>query len=86
MGKKDAYEFDYLDDDFRFADQINDALFHGEQIVKAQELEPAVAQSVYLGKDKKKKGVKAVVDKARIWRGNQRTAGGSGKCKDTGGL
>lgn len=69
MGKKDAYEFDYLDDDLRFADQINGALFHGEQIIKAQELEPAEAQSVYLGKDKKKKGVKAVVDKARIWRG-----------------
>lgn len=31
MGKKDEYQFNYLDDDFRFADQINGALFHGEQ-------------------------------------------------------
>lgn len=71
MGKKDEYQFDYLDDDFRFADQINGALFHGEQIVKAQELEPAEAQSVYLGKDKKEKGMKALVDKVRIWRGQK---------------
>ncbi len=28
MGKKDEYQFDYLDDDGRFADQINGALFN----------------------------------------------------------
>lgn len=71
MGKKDEYQFDYLDDDFRFADQINGALFHGEQIVKAEELEPAEAQSVFLEIDRKNKGIKTVVDKARIWRGQK---------------
>ena len=28
MGKKDEYQFDYLDDNRRFADQINGALFN----------------------------------------------------------
>lgn len=36
MGKKDEYQFDYLDDNSRFADQINGALFHGRQIVKPE--------------------------------------------------
>lgn len=39
MGKKDEYQFD-LDDDKRFADQINGALFNGRQIVKPEELGP----------------------------------------------
>lgn len=71
MGMKDEYQFDYLDDDFRFADQINGALFHGKQVVKAEELEPTEAQSIFLGTDGKKKGIKTVVDKARIWRGQK---------------
>lgn len=29
MGRSDEYQFDYLDDNNRFADQINGALFHG---------------------------------------------------------
>ena len=31
MGKKDDYQFDYLDDNSRFADQINGALFNGRK-------------------------------------------------------
>ena len=31
MGSKDEYLFDYLDDDARFAEQINGAFFHGEK-------------------------------------------------------
>ena len=50
MGKADEYQFDYLEDNYRFADQVNGALFQGRQIVKPDELEPAEAQSVYLGK------------------------------------
>lgn len=46
MGKKDDYQFDYLDDNVRFADQINGALFSGRQIVKAEELEPEEPQIV----------------------------------------
>lgn len=51
MGKKDEYQFDYLDDDRRFADQVNGALFHGKQVVRPDELEPVDAQSVFLGKE-----------------------------------
>ena len=46
MGKKDDYQFDYLDDNKRFADQINGALFNGRQIVKAEELETEDSQIV----------------------------------------
>ena len=64
MGKKDEYQFDYLDDNNRFADQINGALFQGRQVVKPDELEPAPAQSVYLGKEAgRRENFKAIVDK-----------------------
>lgn len=70
MGKTDEYQFDYLDDNERFADQVNGALFRGRQVVKPGELEPADAQAVYLGKEASaRKDFKAVVDKARLWRG-----------------
>ena len=36
MGKKDVYQFDYLDDNERFADQVNGALFQGRQVVKVK--------------------------------------------------
>ena len=45
MGKKDEYQYDYLDDNERFADQVNGALFGGRQIIKPDELEPADAQA-----------------------------------------
>ena len=70
MGKSDEYQFDYLDDNERFADQVNGALFKGRQVVKPRELEPVDAQVVYLGKEAgARKDVRAVVDKARMWRG-----------------
>lgn len=31
MGRTDEYQFDYLDDNARFADQVNGALFQGKQ-------------------------------------------------------
>ena len=46
MGKKDDYQFDYLDDAKRFADQINGALFGGKQVVRPEELEAAEPQMV----------------------------------------
>ena len=49
MGKKDEYQFDYLDDNRRFADQINGALFNGRQVVKPEELEPDEPQIVSTG-------------------------------------
>ncbi len=70
MGRIDEYQFDYLDDNSRFADQINGALFHGRQVVKPEELKPVDGQVVYLGREAgKRKNYKAVADKVRIWRG-----------------
>ncbi len=71
MGRADDYQFDYLDDNIRFADQVNGALFHGRQVVKPEELEPADAQFVYLGKEEdKNRNFKVIVDKIRLWRGS----------------
>lgn len=70
MGKKDEYQFDYLDDNHRFADQVNGALFQGRQVVKPEELEPADAQFVYLGKEAgARKNFRAIVDRACMWKG-----------------
>ena len=71
MGKKDEYKFDYLDDNRRFADQINGALFNGRQIVKPEELEPDEAQTVSTGQEAGTGNVKTVVDKVRIWKGKR---------------
>lgn len=59
MGKLDEYHFDYLDDNSRFADQINGALFRGRQIVRQEELEPA---EVMENEEKKYDMCKAFVD------------------------
>lgn len=59
MGKLDEYHFDYLDDNGRFADQINGALFRGRQIVRPEELEPA---EVMENEEKKYDMCKAFVD------------------------
>lgn len=70
MGKKDDYQYDYLDNYERFADQVNGALFGGRQVVKPDELEPADAQAVYLGNESGvRKEYKNITDIARIWRG-----------------
>ena len=75
MGKKDAYQFDYLDDNKRFADQINGALFGGKQVVKPEELEPEDSQIVSVGLStaltRRTGNAKTIVDKARIWKGTR---------------
>lgn len=71
MGKKDMYQFDYLDDNRRFADQINGALFNGRQVVKPEELEPDETQTVSIGEGPERESVKTVVDKVRIWKGKK---------------
>lgn len=71
MGRADEYQFDYLEDNHRFADQVNGALFGGQQVVKPDELEPAEPQAVFLGKESgARENFKAIVDKARMWRGS----------------
>lgn len=70
MGKADEYQYDYLDNNDRFADQVNGALFKGRQVVKPDELEPVDAQAVYLGKEAgRRENYKAIVDKTRMWKG-----------------
>ncbi len=76
MGKKDDYQFDYLDDNVRFADQINGALFNGKQVVKPEELALEDSQNVSVINvdktgEKRPGSIKTVVDKARIWRGRK---------------
>lgn len=71
MGKKDEYQFDYLDDNRRFADQINGALFNGRQVIKPEELEPDESQTVITGENTGAGTVKTVVDKVRIWKGKK---------------
>ena len=71
MGTKDEYQFDYLDDNERFADQINGALFDGRQVVKPEELESEEAQTVVPGKRGGTENIKTVVDKVRIWKGKK---------------
>ncbi len=44
MGKPDEYYYDYLDDNDRFADQMNGALFQGEQVVSPDELEEELSE------------------------------------------
>lgn len=69
MGKADEYQFDYLENNYRFADLVNGALFDGRQIVNPDELEPADTQIVYLGQEAgTRKNYKAIVDKTRIWK------------------
>lgn len=71
MGKKDEYQFDYLDDNRRFADQINGALFNGRQVVKPEQLEPDESQTVSTGEEAGAGSAKTVVDKVRIWKGKK---------------
>lgn len=71
MGKKDDYQFDYLDDDKRFADQINGALFHGRQIVRPEELEAEDSETVIPGEQIGTGSIKTIVDKVRIWKGKK---------------
>ena len=70
MGKQDEYFYNYLDDNNRFADQMNGALFKGKQVVKPEDLKPADVQAVYLGKEAgARENYKTMADKARMWHG-----------------
>ena len=72
MGKQDDYQSVYLDDDRRFADQINGALFGGRQVVKSEELEREDTQAVNLEeKGKTGRTARTIVDKSRLWRGRK---------------
>lgn len=67
MGRKDYAERDYFNDEHRFADLFNGALFQGEEFIKADELEEADPDIVFC-MEKKKKGI-LIQDKIRKWKG-----------------
>lgn len=68
MGKKDLFQYDYLDDNERFADQVNGALFEGRPVIKPEELEPVDAKVVYLGKEAGRREIlHTIADKTRMW-------------------
>ena len=67
IGQKDLYESDFYEDKARFADAFNGALFGGEKIVKAEELEEA--DSVIVSLQNRKAGKKVICDKIRKWKG-----------------
>lgn len=71
MGKKDDYQFDYLDDNRRFADQINGALFSGKQVIKPEELESEDSQIVSTAVKAEAGSIKTIVDKVRVWKGRK---------------
>ena len=48
MGRADEYQFDYLDDNSRFADQVNGVLFQGRQVVKPTSRSCLVSLSILL--------------------------------------
>ncbi len=64
MGRKDEYQLDYLDDNRRFADQINGALFGGKQIVRPEELETEDSQTAGAVPKSGAGNTRTIVDKA----------------------
>ncbi len=66
MGKEDVYESDYLENAAVFADLVNGVLYHGEQVVKPQELreQDGELKSASDGVVRK-----VVQDKVRLWSG-----------------
>ena len=67
MGQKDAWQSDYFDSNIRFADAYNGIFFHGEEIIKPEELEPC--DSVFIQNFQNQNTVKVICDKVRKWKG-----------------
>ena len=71
MGKKDLWQSDYFDDDVRFADLYNGALFEGRTIIKPEELESCDSVMVHHFENRSSK--KIICDKIRKWKGKYLT-------------
>lgn len=67
MGKKDLWQSDYFSDKGRFADIFNGALFEGEQVMKAEELEEIDPRLVHHLENKEV--INVIRDKAFKWKG-----------------
>lgn len=66
MGQADIYENDYLDNNRRFADLANNVLYHGRQVIPADELEDVDTELLYAEDNEAKKTIR---DKVKLWRG-----------------
>ena len=66
MGKEDVYESDYLENAAVFADLVNGVLYHGEQVVKPQELREQDGELKSASDGVVRKVVR---DKVRLWSG-----------------
>ena len=67
MGQKDLAQNDYFNDKVRFADVCNGVLFHGEAVIKPEELQESVSDIVY--KEEAGKRRKIIPDKVWTWKG-----------------
>lgn len=66
MGKEDVYESDYFENAEIFADLVNGVLYHGEQVVKPEELKEQDGElRSILGQNVRK----TIRDKVRLWNG-----------------
>ena len=67
MGQEDLYQSDFYEDNNRFSDVFNGVLFHGEDVMKPEELE--TEDSVMVSIRGTRKGKKVICDKIRRWKG-----------------
>ena len=67
MGQKDLHQSDYFDSNIRFADAYNGILFHGQSMIKPEELEEC--DSVFTQLFQNEKGKKVICDKVKKWKG-----------------
>lgn len=66
MGKEDVYESDYFENAEIFADLVNGVLYHGEQVVKPEELKEQDGElRSILGQNVRK----TIRDKVKLWNG-----------------
>lgn len=66
MGVKDNTQKDFFDDNERFADLCNGVVFHGEQIIYAEDLKEIDPNIVYRVE---KKQTVVIPDKVKMWKG-----------------
>ena len=67
MGHKDFVQNQYFESNLRFADICNGILFHGETVIKDNELEES--DSVFVQLFEKNQGKKITADKVKKWKG-----------------
>ena len=68
MGQKDLEQSEYFDSNIRFADAYNGILFHGNPVIKPEDLEEC--DSVFVQLFDKQKGKKIIADKVKRWKGH----------------